>query len=96
MPTVSSSSVGTRAGSGSSVMARSKSSSLRCASRSLSSSRILSARRQSLGQIGFVGCAHVSFSGGRAIQWMCGVVRAISRKYRGERYWDWDIDDDDP
>ena len=33
---------------------------------------------------------------GRAIQWMCGVVRAISRKHRGERSWDWDIDDDNP
>jgi len=31
---------------------------------------------------------------GRAISWMCGVIRAIARKYRGDRDWEWDIDSD--
>jgi hypothetical protein len=31
---------------------------------------------------------------GRAISWMCGVVRAIARKYRADRDWDCDIDDE--
>jgi hypothetical protein len=37
---------------------------------------------------------HVRPAYGRAISWMCGVVRAIARKYRAERDWDWDIDDE--
>jgi DNA-directed RNA polymerase specialized sigma24 family protein len=31
---------------------------------------------------------------GRALRWMCGVVRAIARKYRGDRDWEWDVDSD--
>jgi hypothetical protein len=37
---------------------------------------------------------HVRPAYGRAILWMCGVVRAIARKYRADRDWDWDIDDE--
>jgi len=37
---------------------------------------------------------HVRPAYGRAISWMCGVVRAIARKYRADRDWDWDIDDE--
>jgi DNA-directed RNA polymerase specialized sigma24 family protein len=31
---------------------------------------------------------------GRAIPWMCGVVRAIARKARGDRCREWAIDDE--